>query len=210
MTMGISDNAAADGLFALVGTHGSSQTKAVVKGTWKQRLKGKPVISLCILTLIILGCLLAPMLANHDPAKFYLISKNQKPNGEFFFGTDSLGRDLYSMIWYGGRVSLAIGFLSAAIITLIGVTYGCISGTASDKVDSVMMRATELLGSVPSLLLVLVLAAIMPTANVFSISLIIGITSWFGLARIVRSEVRQIRNSEYVLYARSSAVSSSM
>jgi len=161
-----------------------------------------PIISIVILALLVVTCSLAPVIANHDPNGFYLESINQKPNDEFYFGTDSLGRDMFSMIWYGGRVSITIGLLGAAIITVIGVTYGCISGTASDIVDSTMMRVTELFGSVPSLLLILVLAAVFPTKNIVSISILIGITGWFGLARIVRSEVRQIRNSDYVLYAR--------
>mgnify|MGYP000464758911 FL=1 len=112
------------------------------------------------------------------------------------------GRDIYSLIWYGGRVSLVIGLLGAAIITVIGVTYGCISGTAGTKVDSVLMRFTEMCGSIPTLLLILILSAVLQADDVISISVIIGITGWFALARIVRSEVRQIRNSDYVMYAR--------
>ena len=100
---------------------------------------------------------------------------NEAPNAEFWFGTDSLGRDIYSIIWYGGRASIFIGLMSAAVITLIGVSYGCLSGVASGVVDSAMMRAVELLQSVPVLL---------------------------ALSRIVRSEVRQIRNSEYILASR--------
>ena len=133
---------------------------------------------------------------------FYLQNLNTPPGKEFIFGTDSLGRDIYSLIWYGGRVSLVIGLLGAAIITVIGVTYGCISGTAGPKVDSVLMRFTEMCGSIPTLLLILILSAVLQANDVISISVIIGITGWFALARIVRSEVRQIRNSDYVMYAR--------
>ena len=95
-----------------------------------------------------------------------------------------------------------IGISGAAIITVIGVTYGCISGTAGPKVDSVLMRFTEMCGSIPTLLMILILSAVFQADDVISISVIIGITGWFALARIVRSEVRQIRNSDYVMYAR--------
>ncbi|MDY0394678.1 ABC transporter permease [Virgibacillus halophilus] len=113
-----------------------------------------------------------------------------------------LGRDIYSMIWYGGRVSIMIGMLSMVIITVIGVTYGCISGMAGAKIDAMMMRFAEILNSIPSLLLLLLLASIMGKQDIWKISFVIGVTGWFALARIVRSEVRQIRNSEYVLAAR--------
>jgi peptide/nickel transport system permease protein len=106
------------------------------------------------------------------------------------------------MIWYGGRVSILIGLLGMAIITAIGVIYGCISGMAGAKVDGIMMRSTELFNSIPTLLLILLLTSVMGTQNILKISFIIGVTGWCGLARIVRSEVRQIRSSEYVIAAK--------
>lgn len=145
----------------------------------------------------------AEQVYNHDPTGFYLDNLNEPPGSEFYFGTDSLGRDIYSMIWYGGRVSILIGLLGMAIVTAIGVVYGCISGTANGKADSIMMRIPELINSVPTLLLILLLTSVMGTQNVLTISFVIGVTGWCGLARIVRSEVRQIRSSEYVIAAKS-------
>ncbi len=174
----------------------------MVETAWRVPHRNKPYISLAVLTLIVLGCLLAPWVANHDPAGFYLEALNTAPGREFYFGTDSLGRDLFSIMFYGGRASLAIGLLGAAIIAVIGTVYGCISATMSDRGDSLLMRIAEAGGSIPTLLLVLILSAIIPEKNIFTMSFIIGITGWFGMARIVRSEVRQIRNCEYVLYAR--------
>ena len=107
------------------------------------------------------------------------------------------------MIWYGGRASILIGLLSTVIITVIGVTYGCISGMAGGRIDALMMRAVELANSIPNLLVILLLVSVMGKQNILKISLVIGVTGWFGLARIVRSEIRQIRNSEYVLAAKS-------
>ena len=97
-----------------------------------------------------------------------------------------------------------IGVLGAAIIAVIGIIYGTISGVSNDHVDSAMMRLAEMGGSIPSILVVLILTPVFPAKNIVTMSIVIGVTGWFGLARIVRSEVRQIRNSEYVLYARSS------
>lgn len=173
------------------------------QSAWKGKAAGRPLISIIILVAVVLGCVGAGSLANHDPAIFYLQNVNEAPGGEFIFGTDSLGRDIYSMIWYGGRVSLLIGILGAAITAVIGITVGCISGTAGEHIDSLIMRFTEMCGSVPTLLLVLIISAAFRADSVISMSVVIGVTGWFGLARIVRSEVRQIRNTEYVLYARS-------
>ncbi|MDR1375926.1 MAG: ABC transporter permease [Synergistaceae bacterium] len=170
-------------------------------GLWRS-LRGKPVFSVSILSLIVLGCLFSGSIVNHDPGKFYLDHLSKPPDAEFFFGTDSLGRDIYSIIWRGGRASISIGLLASCVATFIGVTYGCVAGMASKAIDNVMMRAVELAQSVPSLLTVLLIVSLMGKQNVLSISLVIGVTSWFALARIVRGEVRQIRGSEYVLAAR--------
>ncbi|MDR1621056.1 MAG: ABC transporter permease, partial [Synergistaceae bacterium] len=155
-----------------------------------------------ILFSIILGCLFSEKIVNHDPGQFYLSHLSQPPDAEFFFGTDSLGRDIYSIIWRGGRASIFIGLLASCVATFIGVTYGCTAGMASKVIDNAMMRAVELTQSVPSLLTILLIVSLMGKQNVLSISLVIGATSWFALARIVRGEVRQIRGSEYVLAAR--------
>lgn len=185
--------------FTLVGPGYKTFEREEKKLSFGQRLKGKPVISIMVLGVIILGCIFAEYVINHDPTSFYLQNLNEAPSANFYFGTDALGRDIYSMIWFGGRVSILIGLLGMAIITVIGVVYGCLSGMAGSKVDSVMMRATELTNSIPTLLLILLLTSVMGTQNILKISLVIGVTGWFGLARIVRSEVRQIRSSEYVI-----------
>ena len=167
-------------------------------------IKGKPFVSMVILSMIILCCIFAPVIANHDPSMLYYDHISEAPNAEFYFGTDYLGRDLYSIMFFGGRTSIIIGLLGTAILSVIGIIYGTVNGIVPEKIDSVMMRLTEMLGSIPSILFILILSAVFPMQNVISLSIIIGVTGWFGLARIVRSEVRQIRNTEYVLYARCS------
>lgn len=169
----------------------------------RERLRGKPVLPLLVFAAVALGCVFIPLFMAHDPADFHLGNLNQAPNGEFWFGTDSLGRDIFAVIWHGGRASLFIGLASAAVITVIGVTYGCLSGVASGPVDSALMRAVELMQSVPVLLALLLILSLMGRQNPLTISLVIGGTGWFALARIVRGEVRQIRNSEYILASRS-------
>ena len=189
-------------LFQLVGAQKTALSPVPVKRAWKERLQAIPVAGLSVFAGIALCCLFAGALANHDPAELYLSSVNQAPGPEFLFGTDTLGRDIYSIIWHGGRTSLFIGLLSTAIITILGISYGCISGMAPGIIDRAMMRIVEMAQSVPVLLSQLLLLSVMGRQNVLSLSCVIGVTGWFALARVVRSEVRQIRNSEYILAAR--------
>ncbi|MDR2368529.1 MAG: ABC transporter permease [Deltaproteobacteria bacterium] len=193
---------AAQGRFEMVGPAYREYRPALRKKTWLGWLRGKPILAVTIFLLILLGCVFSRFIVNHDPSQFYLSNLNQAPNGEFYFGTDSMGRDIYSIIWQGGRSSLIIGFLSTFILTIIGVFYGCVSGSTDTVGDDVMMRGVEFIQSIPTLLMILLIISLMSTQNVISISFVIGITAWFALARIVRSEVKQIRNSEYVLASR--------
>lgn len=183
--------------FALVGIRPEEK-----KASISRKKSDFPLVSGVILAAIILGCLFAGVIARKDPAYLDLANYAKAPNREFLFGTDTLGRDIFSCIWHGGRVSLAIGFLATAISTVIAVVFGALSGAASDFVDTLLMRLTEIFLSIPGLLLILFLQAIWGKPTVLSISVIIGITSWFSIAKVVRTEVRQIRNSEYVIASR--------
>ena len=185
--------------FLLVGPRHEEPAGKETKGAWRRKVRSWPLKSIIIFLFIFLGCVFAPYIANHDPTAFYLDHLNQPPDSEFYFGTDSLGRDIFSVLWYGGRLSLMIGFLSAAVSSGVGIIYGCLSGTAPKWADTVLMRTAELSSSIPYLLLQLLLLGCIGDANVVSLSFVIGITTWMNLARVVRSEVRQIRKSDYVL-----------
>lgn len=165
----------------------------------QKRLAGFPWVSIVILGLIVVCCLFAEVLMTKSPTYLDLMNCNVAPNAEFLFGTDTLGRDIFSGIWYGGRISISIGFFATLISTAIAVVYGSVSGVAPVWLDTLMMRFTEIFLSVPSLLLVLFLQAILGEANVMTLSIVIGFTSWASIAKIIRTEVRQIRSSEYVV-----------
>ncbi len=184
------------GEFELVGIREASNTPPCQKEKW---YKGKPVISFILLGMIAAGALAAEWLMTKDPACLDLQHYSTPPDGEFLFGTDTMGRDIFSMIWYGGRISLFIGLSSTVISTLIAIIFGAVSGSAPAWLDGLLMRLTEIILSVPSLLLVIFLQAFLGKANVFSISLVIGVTGWMSIAKVVRTEVRQLRSSEYVL-----------
>ena len=164
--------------------------------------EGKPVVSMVVLGIIALGCLCCGLFMPKDPTYMDLFNANVSPNGAFWFGTDAMGRDIFSMIWYGGRISLCIGFLATLISTAVAILFGAVSGLAPRWLDDLLMRLTEIFLSIPSLLLVVFIQAILGKASVWSISVVIGVTSWTGVAKVVRTEVRQMRGSEYVIAAR--------
>ena len=164
--------------------------------------EGRPMVSMAVLAVIVLGCLLCDFFIPKDPGYMDLYNANVAPNSEFWFGTDTMGRDIFSMIWYGGRISLLIGFLATVISTAIAILFGAVSGLAPKWMDDLLMRLTEIILSIPSLLLIILVQAILGKANVLSISFVIGVANWTSIAKVVRTEVRQIRNSEYVVAAR--------
>lgn len=182
--------------------HKETKRRPVSKaGLWlkRKRMEKRPVFSFLLLLTIILCCLGCELFMPKDPLYMDLANYDHRPDGEFWFGTDAMGRDLFSMIWYGGRVSLLIGFAATAVSTLIAVVFGAVSGLAPRWADALLMRLTEILLSVPNLLLVVLLQAVLGQANVWSLSFVIGVTGWVSIAKVVRTEVRQIRGSEYVI-----------
>lgn len=185
-------------LFSVVGI----RPVAPKPGKKGKNLGDFPWVSVIVLGVIVLGCLFAEVLMTKDPGYMDLNNCDLAPNREFFFGTDALGRDIFSGIWYGGRISVTIGLLATVISTFIAVVYGSVSGVAPSWLDTLMMRFAEVFLSVPALLLVLFLQAILGKANVLTISLVIGLTSWASIAKVIRTEVRQLRSSEYVVASR--------
>ena len=162
----------------------------------------RPWGSLALLGLITAACLLAGVLAPYPSDLMDSTAISQPPGGSHLLGTDHMGRDLFSLLLYGGRASLYIGLLSGSLSTVIAVVYGTVSGLAGERISDLMMRLAEMMMSVPSILLVLFLQAIWGTASPTSIAVVIAVTSWMNISKVVRSEVRQIRNSDYILAAR--------
>ncbi len=161
-----------------------------------------PVPSLLVLTIIVILCFACELIMTKDPLYMDLSHCSEAPGKEFLFGTDTMGRDIFSMIWYGGRISLIIGFLATLLSTVLAVVIGSVSGCASAPVDGILMRMTELILSVPGLLLTVFLQAVFGRANVYSLSVVLGLTGWMSMAKVVRTEVLQLRNTDYVLAAR--------
>ncbi len=123
--------------FTLVGARPSAPQPAK-KQPW---YRGLPLGAMLVLAVIILGCLSCGLFLPRDPTYMDLANCAAAPSGQFWFGTDTMGRDIFACIWYGGRVSLAVGFLAAAVSTVIAVVYGAVSGMAAPWLDTAMMRS---------------------------------------------------------------------
>jgi len=130
-----------------------------------------------------------------------LANQNKGLTGEHWFGTDDLGRDMFARVWFGGRISLFIGLMAALIDLLIGVIYGGISGYVGGKADQIMMRIVDVLYGLPYLIVVILLMVVMEPGLLTIITALVA-TGWIGMARLVRGQILQLKEMEFVLAAR--------
>lgn len=145
---------------------------------------------------------IAPLLAPYDPYAINLDSKETGPSIEHPFGTDSLGRDIFSRVVYGARISLKVGMLAMGISIVIGTLLGALAGFFGGIVDSVIMRITDVFLAMPAALLALAVMAVFENPSVNKIFLVLGFIGWTTVARLMRSRVLEIRSEEYITAAR--------
>ncbi|MGN1402248.1 MAG: ABC transporter permease [Bacillus sp. (in: firmicutes)] len=169
---------------------------------WRRLKQNKLAMSgLVFLTGLVLMAILGPLISGHSYDQQILSNQNLPPSSEYWFGTDGLGRDVFTRVWHGARISLFVGVMAALIDFVIGVIYGGIAGYKGGKTDSVMMRIVEVLYGLPYLLIVILLMVVMGS-GLGTIILALTITGWIGMARIVRGQVLQVKNYEFVLASR--------
>lgn len=163
---------------------------------------------LAVLAVLILSALFAPLIATHDPYVQALGNVLQPPGEEHLFGTDELGRDIFSRLVYGARITLTIIFLVSIVVGPIGLVIGTSAGYLGGRFDTVMMRITDIFLSFPSLILSLAfVAALGPSLNNAIIA--IALTSWPPIARLARAEAMTFRNADYIAAARLQGASTS-
>lgn len=169
---------------------------------WR-RLRKNPVAILAIVMLAALAvmCMVGPGMTGYDYDAVSLSEKNALPSSEHWFGTDKMGRDLFTRVWIGGRISMILGIAGAAIDMLIGVVYGGVAAYFGGKTDAIMMRIVEILASIPYLLLV-VLVSLIVGKGVGSLLIAMCLTGWCHMARLVRGQVLQLKDQEYLLAAK--------
>ena len=168
-----------------------------------RRLKKNKVAmaSLILLLIIVFMCIFAPYIYPHPYDEQNIEFTNQGPTLQHIFGLDDLGRDIFARIWIGGRVSLTIGVVGVLVSLLIGVLYGGISGYMGGLVDDIMMRILEILSGIPYMVMVIIVTVFLGK-GMSSLLLALCITSWTGLARLVRGQVLELKESEYVMAAK--------
>ena len=177
------------------------------KDAWRRFKKNKVAVAALIVLLILVAlCVFAPMFSQYD-YEAMSDARNQGPSADHWFGTDKLGRDMWTRVWVGGRVSIIIGIAGALISMTIGCIYGGIAAYFGGMVDNIMMRIVEVLIAVPYLIVVILMSVVLEDSSIGTLLLAMTITGWCGTARFVRSEMLRIKNEEYTLAAQLLGVS---
>lgn len=175
---------------------------------WRRLKKNHlAMVGLTLIVILIVMAIVGVYLSGYTYFEQSLKLRNTHPNGEFWFGTDDLGRDMFTRIWYGARYSLAIGVIAAFIDFLIGITYGGVAGISSRRVDAIMMRVAEVIYSIPYLLVVILLSVVLNPdgggSSMFVLILAMSLTGWVPMAILVRGQVLQLKETEYSLASES-------
>jgi peptide/nickel transport system permease protein len=181
----------------------------VAAAFWRRFLRNRAaVVGAVVLLILFATAIFAPVLAPLDPAHISLADRLKPPgyvsptlHAKFLLGSDGTGRDVLSRLLYGGRISMTIGFLTAFLSLSIGVVVGSAAGYHGGVVDNVLMRITEFMLTIPRLPLVLITLAIFGN-SFFLLLFVLGVTSWMGVARLVRAEFLSLRERDFVEAAR--------
>jgi peptide/nickel transport system permease protein len=170
---------------------------------WR-RFKSNPLAmtGAVVVLLLSLVAIFAPWLPPRNPFEQNLLMRLHAPSRLYWFGTDELGRDVFSRMLYGVRVSLSIGFVSALISIAIGTVVGLVSGFWRGWTDVVLMRIVDVVLCFPTLFLILMVLAVLAKPSIMVVMVVIALTSWAGLARLVRGEVLSIRERDFMSVAR--------
>jgi len=162
---------------------------------------------LAIVILFITIAIFAPLIATYDPTHIDFDKVFLAPSAEHYFGTDDLGRDVFSRVIYGSRISLFVGFVAVGISLIIGVILGLVSGYFGGILDLVIMRLVDIMLCFPSFFLILAVIAFL-NPSVFNVMAIIGLTGWMGITRLVRAEVMSVKTRDYIISAKVQGISS--
>jgi len=180
-----------------------SSERSYPQQAWLRFRKNRlAVIALVVLVVLTSAAVLAPVIAPYDPDAINVRPEGllQPPSASHYFGSDELGRDVFSRALHGARISLSVGFISAGMAVALGTLVGAIAGMMGGLVDNLLMRAVDILLSVPLFFLIMISQTLMQP-SIYSVMIIIGLTSWMDVARIVRGEYLKLQSSDYVTAA---------
>lgn len=168
---------------------------------WR-RLRKNPVAmaALVVLGLLVVLVIVGPHLRGYDYVSMNVMEKNQTASAKYWFGTDSLGRDLFSRVWVGARASILIALVATTLKLVVGTLYGAVMAHFGGWVDEVMMRIIEVINSLPGLLVTILIMMVLGN-NLFALLVALSITAWCNTARQTRGMIKQLKESEYVYAA---------
>lgn len=166
------------------------------------RKNSTAMLGLCILLVEIILVILAPVIAPYDYTAMDILAVQQGPSAAHWFGTDELGRDIFSRVLYGGRYSISMGVLAVMISTTVGMTIGAIAGYFGGKVDNILMRLLDVIQSLPAMLLSIVLSAVLGPGY-FNTILALSVNGMPASARMLRAQMMKVRGNEYIEAAQS-------
>lgn len=165
---------------------------------WRRFRKDKlALFGLVLMVAIIATVFLGPLFSGKDYKYMDSSVKNLRPNAQYWFGTDDMGRDIFTRVCYGGRISILIGFLCTIVMVVIGSLLGALAGLKGGWVDNLIMRFAEFVGNLPYLIIVVILTMTMGR-SIFAIVLAMSLTSWVGTCRMVRGQILQLKELDYI------------
>ncbi len=183
----------------------AATTSAVVKAIRRFASNRLAVVGATVIFIYLLMTIFAPWIAPFDPDEQHVRDRLQPPSAQYWMGTDSLGRDIFSRSVFACRISMPIGFLAMLISMVVGITFGLLSGYYGGWLDNILMRITDLMLSFPIFFLLLTVAAIFGP-NITTIIWMLGLTSWGSTARLMRGQTLSLREMAYVEAARTIGV----
>ncbi|TPG68101.1 ABC transporter permease [Brevibacillus laterosporus] len=180
---------------------------------WRQSFKKLQknkvaIVGLCFLVLIFLFCFIGPLLSPYSLGKINAAMINKPPSMSHWLGTDNLGRDILTRLMQAGRISLTVGLASMVLSVFLGTLLGVIAGYFRGWVDSIIMRVSDILMTIPELPMLFILAAVLSEWKVpsnyrlYIVMIMLSIVGWAGLARLVRSQILSLREQEYIQAAK--------
>lgn len=176
------------------------KSTSYLQDVWRTFCKRKTALAaLIIMAVVIFFILAGPMMNEFDYYSNDYTAINQAPNGVHWFGTDTLGRDLWTRVWMGGRVSLLIAVVATMIPYLIGMAVGGVSGYFGGRLDMLIMRTIDVLMGIPQLIYMILLMVVMGSGNMWTLVIAISITGWMHAARSTRGLVIQLRSRDFVV-----------
>jgi len=169
---------------------------------WNRFLRNKMAVAGSVVVIILfVVSILSPWIAPHDPSAINLKKVLMAPSGKHIFGTDQLGRDIFSRMIWGSRIPLKVGFVATGISILIGAILGALAGYYGRWVDAIIMRFVDIMLCFPSFFLILAVIAILEP-SIWNIMIVIGLTSWMGVTRLVRADFISLKERDFVQAAK--------